>query len=60
MDDKDSTGVRPIVQRSEDFREKNAQRKFFTGGKESAEKQQEEESPRRPIPLPFGKIDVIA
>jgi hypothetical protein len=59
MDEKDATGVRPVVQRSEDFREKNPQKKFFSGSRESVEKQ-EEESPRRPVPLPFGKIDVIA
>lgn len=59
MDDRNTSGVRPVVQRSEDFKEKNPQKKFFSGPRESVEKQ-EEEAPRRPVPLPFGKIDVIA
>lgn len=59
MDEKETAGVRPVVERGEGWQTRQ-QRKRSLAGPNDKNQDHEEESTQRHAPLPFGKIDVIA
>lgn len=59
MPESNGTEVQPIRTRDEGWKSKQQGKRTFVSSKEAAE-QKAEESSRKPLPLPFGKIDVMA
>jgi len=58
--DEKTTETIPVVKRGEGWKPRNQRRRTFMASAEESHEPMKEESPRRPLPLPFGKIDVIA
>lgn len=59
MEEKESTGVRPVTDRGEGWRTRTQPKRSMAETKDEPESC-EEETARRRAPLPFGKIDVTA
>ncbi len=60
MDEQEAALVKPVVNRQEGWKEQ-PQKRYINRSRNGPEGEgEEEESVRKPQPLPFGKIDVFA
>ena len=59
MAEEDSQVVRPVAERGQNWQERQQKKQSLKSSHEERENQDEEFN-RRPAPLPFGKLDVVA
>lgn len=59
MDEKTSEAL-PAVKRGEGWKPRQQRKRTFLASTTEAQESSKEETPPKPLPLPFGKIDVFA
>ena len=59
MEERNTEGL-PIVKRGDGWQPSEQRKRTFLASKSDLDEHQEEKHKRRPVPLPFGSIDVFA